>query len=204
MKDYLQLDGMVFKLVPIRTPMPKDASPLDMGQIDTDKMYDIVMNWYWGNSDSSHIYHDPETRRNSIQYRTNIARLMEQLIVEGKNDKAKKVIDLALEKMPVDKFGYYTALEPFAEGYYQINEKLKAEKLLDQLMTKYKENLKYYSNLRTAEQNSLSTEIITDIERYRGLLQVAKEAKDVEFYNKCKATFNTFNKTFERFRRDNE
>jgi hypothetical protein len=52
MKDYLQLDGLVYKLVPIRTPIPKDGSPLDMGQIDSDKMYDIVMKWDWGNGES--------------------------------------------------------------------------------------------------------------------------------------------------------
>lgn len=48
MKDYLQLDGMVYKLVPVHTPIPEDGSPLDMGYIDADKMYDIIMSWDWG------------------------------------------------------------------------------------------------------------------------------------------------------------
>jgi hypothetical protein len=73
MKEYLQLDGMVYKLVPIKTTIPKDGSPLDMGQIDSEKMYTNVMKWDWGNSDSNKIYHDPETRRESITYRTNLA-----------------------------------------------------------------------------------------------------------------------------------
>jgi len=143
MKEYLELDGMVFKLVPIRTKIGKDASPLDMGYIDTEKMFAKTMKWDWGNSDSKLIYHDPETRKNSISYRTNLARLVEQLIEEGKNDKAKTIIELCLEKMPVDKFGYYTAVEPFAKAYYEINEKEKARKLLDQLILKYKQNLKF-------------------------------------------------------------
>jgi hypothetical protein len=37
-----------------------------------------------GNSGSNEIYHDPETRRESITYRTNLARLMDKLIEEGK------------------------------------------------------------------------------------------------------------------------
>ncbi|HEU4496918.1 MAG TPA: DUF2723 domain-containing protein, partial [Flavobacterium sp.] len=53
MKDYLQLDGMVYKLVPVKTPIKKAASPMDMGQIDTEKMYGIVMKWDWGNSGST-------------------------------------------------------------------------------------------------------------------------------------------------------
>ena len=204
MKDFLQFDGMVYKLVPVRTALEKAASPLDMGQIDSDKMYDIVMKWDWGNGESPNIYHDPETRKNSITYRTNLARLMEQLINEGKTEKAKKVIDLAIEKMPLEYYGFYTMLEPFAAGYYEVKETAKARKILSQLMVKYQENLKYYSNLKSNEQVDVYLEIITDIERYRDLLLVMKERGDMEFYNTNKATFNSYNKMFSRFKRDNE
>jgi len=204
MKDYLQLDGMVYKLVPVRTAIPKDGSPLDMGQIDSEKMFNIVTKWDWGNSDSPKIYHDPETRKNSISYRTNLARLMEQLINEGKKDKAKTIIDLAMTKMPVQYFGYYSLLDPFAGGYYEIGEKQKARQLLDQLMTKYKQNLDYYKELKPTQQSDLIIDIITDIERYRGLLHVMKDRGDVEYYNKNKTVFNSYNKMFSRFQRDNE
>ena len=204
MKDYLQLDGMVYKLVPIKTPLDKEASQLDMGQIDSDKMYDIVMKWDWGNGESSTIYHDPDTRKNSISYRSNLARLMEQLVNEGKLDKAKKVIELAMTKMPLKYYGYYSLVEPFAGGYYVVNEKAKARKLLEDLMTKYKENLSYYKTLKPSEQSNLAIDIITDIERYRGLLEVMKERGDIEFYNKHKTIFNSYNKMFERFGRDME
>jgi hypothetical protein len=204
MKNYLQLDGMVYKLVPVKTPIPKDGSPLDMGQIDTDKMYTIVTKWDWGNSESPHIYHDPETRKNSISYRTNLARLMEQLINEGKPEKAKKIINLAMQKMPLEYYGYYTMVEPFAGGYYEVKEKQKARALLTQLMQKYQENLKYYNTLDAYGQNALYSDIVTDIERYRGLLQVMKDRGDNEFYEKNKITFNSYNKMFKRFDRDNE
>lgn len=204
MKDYLQLDGMVYKLVPIKTAIPKDGSPLDMGQIDTDKMYNIVTKWDWGNSESPNIYHDPETRKNSISFRTNLARLMEQQINEGKIDKAKTIIDLAMNKMPVEFFGYYSLIDPFAGGYYAVGETQKARQLLDQLIVKYKQNLDFYKGLKPSEQNDIMIEIITDIERYRGLLEVMKDRGDTEYYNKSKTAFNQYNKMFERFGRDNE
>ena len=204
MKDYLQLDGMVYKLVPIKNPIANAPSPLDMGQIDSERMYDIVMKWDWGNSESPKIYHDPETRKNSITYRTNLARLMEQLINEGKNEKAKNIINLAMEKMPLEQFGYYTMLEPFAAGYYEIGEKEKARKLLTQLIQKYQENLKYYNTLKAGEQNNFYIDIVTDIERYRDLLNVMKDRGDKAFFEANKTTFNTYNKMFERFKRDNE
>ncbi len=204
MKDYLQLDGMVFKLVPVRTAIPKDGSPLDMGYIDTDKMYNIVMKWDWGNSESPDIYHDPETRKNSITYRTNLARLMEALIKEGKKDKAKDIIDLAMKKMPVEYYGYYTLLEPFATGYYQLGQQQQARELLDTLIKKYQENLTYYRGMSSQDQRSVAVDIITAIERYRSLLWVMKDNGDNEHYNAARAKFNEFNQKAGRYKRDAE
>ena len=203
MKDYLQLDGMCFKLVPIKTPA-ESPSPMKMGQIDADKMYNIVMKWDWGNSGKSIIYHDPETRKNSISYRTNLARLMEALIMEGKMDKAEKVIDLAMEKMPVQYFEYYSMLEPFAIGYYEVGKKEKARAIISEVIKKYQENLTFYNGWKPSEQNFGAMDIVSDIEYYRSLLQVAESAEDLEFYNKEKVKFNNFNKMFERFGRKME
>ena len=203
MKDYLQLEGMVYKLVPVKTKLSKEASQHDMGQIDSDQMYVKVMKWDWGNGESPSIYHDPETRKNSISYRTNLARLMEQLIKEGKKEKAEKVIDLAMSKMPIAFYDYYTMLEPFAEGYYALGKTSKARKILTELTTKYKENLKFFSGMKPSEQEVNAVEIVTNIERYRSLLQVMKKY-DLAFYNQQKVVFNTYNKLFDRFERDNE
>ena len=203
MKDYLQLDGLVYKLVPLKTPIDKE-NPYDMGAIDSEKMNDIVLKWSWGNGDLTTIYHDPETRKNSISYRTNMARLMEQLINEGKTGKAKKIIDLALTKMPLDYYGYYTMAEPFASSYYKLGEKTKARELLERLMTKYKQSLTYYSNIEPSIQNGIASDIITDIERYRSLLMVMKDRGDMAFYNKNKPVFNSFVQRFSRFGRDLE
>jgi len=204
MKDYLQLDGMVYKLIPVKTAVPKDGSPLDMGHIDTDKMYDIVMKWDWGNSESPNIYHDPETRKNSITYRTNLARLVEALINKGDKVRARKVIDLAMTKMPVDYFGYYTLLEPFASGYYQLGEKAKAEQLLAQLIKKYQEDLLFFSGMSGSDQSFSKMDIITDIERYRSLLLIMKENGDDDSYNKARKEFNAYNQKFARFNREQE
>ena len=203
MKDYLQLDGLVYKLVPVKTKNSPE-SPLDMGQIDSEKMYSIINKWEWGNGERTDIYHDPETRKNSISYRTNMARLMQQLIYEEKNQEAEKIIELALTKMPIDFYGYYTMVEPFASGYYQIGKKEKARELLDRLVNKYKQSLTYYSGIQSSIQNGIASDIITDIERLRSLLYVMKDNNDSEFYNKNKAIFNSLNKRFQRFGREME
>ena len=203
MKEYLQLDGLLYKLVPLRTKLAEKNS-LDMGQIDSDKMYNLIMKWNWGNGYDTSIYHDPETKRNSISYRNNMARLMEQLINEGKTEKAKKIIDLALTKMPTDYYGYYLTVEPFASGLYEVGEKEKARQLLNKLMGKYQENLTYFAGIQPSIQNGIASDIVTDIERYRNLLKVMKDRGDMEFYTKNRAVFNSYVKKFTRFGRDAE
>jgi hypothetical protein len=204
MKDYLQLEGMVYKLVPVKTPLAKDASPIDMGYIDTDKMYDIVMKWDWGNSGSPDIYHDPQTLRNSFSFRKNLARLTEALIREGKKDKARKVIELALKNNPVEYFGLYYLYEPFADGYYKIGDTKAARALINKLTGKYKESFTYYKSLPVASQNDVAYDIIREIESLRSLVYIAENNKDTAFYNTLKAEFNKANNMFKQFGRENE
>ena len=50
----------------------------------------------------------------------------------------------------------------------------------------------------------MATDIVTDIERYRGLLEIMQISDDLEFYNQEKVKFNNFNKMFAHFKRKSE
>ena len=177
MKEYLQLEGLVYKLVPIRTPQNSN-NPYIMGRLDSDLMYDIVMQWSWGNSESTSIYHDPETRKNSISFRSNMARLAEKLIDEGKNEKAKAILDLAVQKMPLDYFGYYSLVVPMIDTYYRLGAVKSAQVLADQVADKYRDEMEYFATLKPSEQYLLGEEIITQAERYRTLIEAVLVNKD--------------------------
>ena len=200
MKDYLQLDGLCYKLVPIKTPVDK-ANPFDMGRVDSDLMYEKVMAWDWGNSGTD-IYYDVETRKNGITYRGNMARLIEQLINDEKFDKAETIADLAMEKMPVDDFGYYTLLEPYISAYYEIEATEKGRQLYKDVTQKYQENLEYYSSLPEETQERYISEIVSDIERYRGLVDILIIYNDKDFALKETEKFNNYLKLFSHFGTD--
>ncbi|QTY26111.1 DUF2723 domain-containing protein [Flavobacterium sp. CS20] len=196
MKDYLQLDGVCYKLVPIKTDFnPK--TDVDMGRIDTEKMYDIVMNWDWKNSGKDNIYYDTETRRNSITYRSNMARLADSLAKEKKYEKAENVLDLAMEKMPVKYFGYYTLLNPIIEVYYKIDKTEKARAIWQDVAKKYQEKLRYFSSLNYDRQSQLAEEISTEIQRYRSLVDMLIYVQDDEMMQKEAETFNSYLELFD-------
>ncbi|MGG5486836.1 protein O-mannosyl-transferase family [Gaetbulibacter sp. PBL-D1] len=201
MKDYLQLDGLCYKLVPIKTPVDR-ANPFDMGRVDSELMYEKVMAWDWGNSGNENVYHDTESRKNGITYRGNLARLVEQLINEEEYDKAEKVADLAMEKMPVDIFGYYTLLEPYISAYYEVDKVEKGRDLFKKVSKKYQESLTYYSGLSIENQTRYLDEIVTDIERYRALVDILVIYKDGDFALEETERFNNYLKLFNHFAGD--
>jgi hypothetical protein len=198
MKDYLQLDGVVYKLVPIRTKVDP-RNPFDMGRIDGDKMYDIVMSWDWGNSGESFVYHDTETRRNGITYRSNLARLAETLIREGKKEKAENILDLAMEKMPVKYFEYYSLVEPFAAGYYQIDKPEKARKVYEEVSAKLQEYLKYYGGMDLQAQGDMIEDIYSKMNQYESLVELTYTFDTPEYYAQEKKEFLSYLSPFRGF-----
>lgn len=196
MKDYLQLDGLVYKLVPIKTT---NESSYEMGRIDSDLMYDIVKKWEWGNSGSSKIYHDPQTRIQGLSFRGNIARLVEQLINENKIDKAKEMINIAMTNMPVEYYEYYAFVEPFVDGYYKVGETEKARKIFTELKKKYQEKLDYYAAMPLDEQYEKLNEIITDMEAYNRNIDIIIRNGDRELAEKETLIFNEYIDKFSRF-----
>jgi len=198
MKDYLQLTGLTYQLVPIKTPLDRN-NPFEMGRINTDQLHEMVMKWDWGNSEDPNIYHDPETRKNAITYRSTLARLMEHLLKEGKKEKAKNVIDLSVKKMPIEFYEFYTLVEPFVNGYYQVDEKEKARELWNKLAFKYQEKLAYFASLNPEEQYNIAEDIITQVERYRGVVDLLVINEDYEILEEKADEFNQYLELFGSF-----
>lgn len=195
MKDYLELDGLTYKLVPIKTK----SGDYEMGRIDAEKMYDKVMNWHWGNSGDPDLYYDPETRRNSISYRGNMARLVKELIQEDEYEKARAVLDLAMEKMPIDKFGYYTLITPFIADYYKLDDHEKARDIWQEIATIYQQKLSYYAELSQEEQESLIQDIYRDLQAYRDLVDIVITNDDEERAEEKAEEFNSYVELFTAF-----
>ena len=196
MKDYLQLDGLVYKLVPIKT---ESRNSFEMGRIDTELMYDIVTKWDWGNSGSDDIYHDPQTRSQGLSFRSNLARLTETLIAENEIDKAKDIINIAMTNIPLEHFGFYAFVEPFVDGYYKVGENEKARELYEKLKKIYQERLEYYAGAPLDEQYEKLDDILTDMQAYRRNIDILIENDDRSFAESETLIFNEYIDKFSQF-----
>ena len=82
--------------------------------------------------------------------------------------------------MPIDFFGYYSLLTPFVDSYYRIDQKEKAQSVFEQVEAKHQSQLYYFASLSLNLQYQLGEEILTEIERYRALVEAVLDNKDEE------------------------
>jgi len=195
LKNYLQLDGMTYKLVPILTP--DEGNFFEMGRINTSKMYKNVKNWDWKNITDDNIYLDPETRKNSVTYRNNMERLATALIKENKFDKAEEILDISLEKMPVAKFGHYSMLISYVDLYYTLNKKDKARKLAAELKTVFQENLSYYAEYDETNVESIFSDIERSLLMYDQIVKTSVRYDDETYATNLKDEYVTYLKLFD-------
>ena len=80
----------------------------------------------------------------------------------------------------------------------------KARAVFEEVSAKYQETLLYYSGFRTTQQFALAEQIISNMERYRSLVDIVI-VFDTEEYGKAQAVkFNDYLKLFRSFYAEDE
>ena len=175
--DYFELVGLTYKLVPIKTNQYNYSA---IGLIDTDKLYNYVKNLNWDSFNNRKLYLDNTNRRISISYRTLVSRLSNALINEDKHDKAKEILDLALEKIPFDMYPDQGFSLDMIAGYYDIGDSISARKYIKTILSNLKQTLEYTA---INKDKFLMNELYYFQYRYQSILNVLKD-KDPELYKK--------------------
>ena len=122
--------------------------------VDSEKMYDNLMNKFkFGGIDKPGIYIDENVMRMCYTHRRVFAQLIEQLMKEGKKDKALAALDYAEKMIPAYTVPYdgQTGAVQMAEAYYQLGETEKSDKIMDALANKAIEYLTWYLSLDNSQ-----------------------------------------------------
>ena len=201
LKDYLQLDGVAFKLVPIQTPtkiynqegqLTRELSLFDIGRIDPEKMYNNIKKWDWRNINDGKIYLDEQTKRNAISMRNSLMRLSTAFAKEGNTLKAIEVLDLSLEKLPIKDFDHFSLSLEYPEFYYKLGEQEKARAAAKTLIKLFKDKLIWFSTFDSESFDMVFEEFdLTFRYLYRGVIdQVENFDTDKEYVKELQKDFN--------------
>ena len=213
LKDYMQLDGMAYKLVPILTPnryqtpdgKVRQKSLFDMGRIDPEKMYENVKKWNFRNINDGKIYLDEQTKRNAISMRNNLMRLSEEFLKQGDSVRANDVLDLSLHKMPIKDFDHYSISLGYPELYYRIGDIDKARETAETLIDIFKQKLKYYSTFKGKSAELIFDNLDTYLYMYRSIIDdVQRYDKDSDFLQKLQNGFIDNVKLFDHLLPDDQ
>ena len=118
--------------------------------IDSEKMYDNLMNKFkFGGIDKPGIYIDENAMRMCYTHRRLFSQLGNQLIKEGKNDKAKVVLDYGEKMIPASNvpYDFQNGAVQIAEAYYKLGETAKADAIMKQLADKSVEYMTWYMSM---------------------------------------------------------
>lgn len=144
LEGYFQLEGLTYRLVPIKTSN-QDGQ---IGLVNTEVMYNNMVNKFqYGGLEKIGVYMDENNRRMCMNLRNNFARLAESLLAEGNKEKAVSALDKCLEVLPHENVPFNYFMLPVVEAYYKANENEKANKIVEILYNDYKEEMDYYLDM---------------------------------------------------------
>ena len=196
--DYLQFDGYAYRLVPILTPY---RSSWDIGRIDTDVTYPLLKDTFrYGHLAEDGVNADHFTQYNlsASRAREAFARVANQLIREGKEDKALELLDRGLEVLPSPKIRYSDAnTYPFIEGYYSLEEWEKGDELLQNYLQTLIEYIEYYLQFDGMQANLVGNIIQDKMDSLMELYYLAAYAQRDEIVIAINDYLRTFGYTDE-------
>ncbi|MBA2612121.1 MAG: DUF2723 domain-containing protein [Bacteroidetes bacterium] len=178
LKKYFQLEGLAYRFVPIKQTETEESQG---GHVNTSAMYDNIMTKFlWGGLDKKGVYLDETCTRMVGNLRMQMGVLANALINEGKNTKAKKILDTCLEKMPDENIPYDATIFTICASYYQIHESKKANELANKLFDIFEGDLKIYNSQTSKRKFSYTREIEqakSILKSITGLTQQFKQAE---------------------------
>ena len=167
---YFQKTGLAYRIVPFVTRAEGARA------IDTEKMYDNVMNRFkWGGADRPGVYIEENTMRMCKSYRMYIfGELAQALLREGKRDKALAVVDKAMKVLPPANVPLDYSAIAIGEVYMALGEKAKGEPILDAIVENSLRNIRWYVRLKPAQFASVREDLQRDMAIVQNVIGIGK------------------------------
>ena len=142
--DNFVQEGLAYRITPFNTKAPGAKN------FDTEKTYNNVMNRFkWGGLDKPGLYIDETVMRMCYTHRHLFATLALQLIAEGQNAKAEKVLRKSEKVLPEYNVPYtfMSGASDLARAYALIGKKADAARILNKVWADAKSYADYYLQL---------------------------------------------------------
>ncbi|MDR0418910.1 MAG: hypothetical protein LBH34_01700, partial [Prevotellaceae bacterium] len=173
---YTKNEGLANLLVPQLLPQNDGYGSVT----DANSVYEKIMNTYvFRNLNNEKVYYDETYRRMIATYRNMLIRTTFALVNEGKEDKAKDILNKYTEIFTAPKISYYYSGISLVEALYLVKETEKAIHYSDILAEDAEDLLRYYKKL-SYRRGELDQERNHALQKVMALAQIAKKYKQEE------------------------
>ncbi|MDR2122451.1 MAG: DUF2723 domain-containing protein [Flavobacteriaceae bacterium] len=155
-QNYLEYQGLVSKLVPIYTP---DDGSGNQGRINPDTLYDLVMNYKFGNLKDPKAYFDETCRNNILNYRMSCGRAAIALAKAGDKKRAREVLELINKEIPLDMYPATPSFNSIIAAYFLIGNEKEGLRLAKVYKSQILEELNYYLSLPPKSQTFVTDDM---------------------------------------------
>jgi hypothetical protein len=186
--DYMELEGFAYRLVPIRHKTEKNET----GVVNTDAMYDNLMNKFVFNISKPGFLVSDDVYRMTVTMRNAYSRLAEALVAENKMDKAIAVCDKIQQMVPdkVTPYNYFNL--GIATSYLKAGEKEKGTEILERMISIQDEQLAYFFSFPSDKQPYLISDIQQGLAVLHAISQAADETGEKEISKKAEETLDLY------------
>ena len=183
LKEYMQLEGFAYRLMPYKVPGARD------GFVNSDIMYENMMKkTAWRELDNPNSYYDATFDTPVFSSRIAFLRLADQLLREGKRDKAREVVNRCLQVLPDKSIPYDQVSVSFIALLNEVGERQKAIDIAQKVMTRNDQNLAYY----TEQPRVYNKEISRSLYEMNLIVSQLEEAKINDLAAKYKPIFEKY------------
>ena len=188
LNNYFQVEGMAYRLIPVRSP----RSGQDLGRIDTDILYDNLMNKFESGMEDHSLYLNEDNLRTSMNLRSIYGRLALELVRENKNDSAVMVCDRAMEMMPPENLPYNYFTLDLAEAYLRAGAIDKGTEILDGMLDLTRQNLEYLFRFEGNKALMVDNLRKHHLSMAHEIRELAKRTGQSEVENRADELFNSY------------
>ena len=186
LQDYFQLQGLAYRLVPIRQAPVQGQ----LGSIDKEILFDNMVNKFrWGGIQDSTVYLDENIRRMLTNFRNNFGRLADACLAEGDTVSAGVALDKCMEVIPetASPFDYF--MVPLIEDYYRIGETATADAYLKRLSDVTQEELIYFLSMDKKYAYGTDYEIQFRMHTMQELVRLTSRYSNQELFERQQERF---------------
>jgi hypothetical protein len=182
LNDFMQLEGLALRIVPIRTRSDQSLAIYGSGRADLDAIYDNVMNkWAWGNFDKKDLYVDKNYMAEVQAMKMAMLRASALMTQTGDTKRAADIAKKYFEGFPHMNFAYDAGIVPFLNVLVRAGEFEEAKKHIRILAEESRQYMKFFESLDEDDLQSFQQNMGFYSRGIEDVISLSKEVEDPTF-----------------------